>query len=387
MLHSRFLVALALSVFFWVGLYLAVTLTIDPYGVSPVPFSLERINKHKPRRLNIDRLLKPYEVWKREPRTLFLGTSRTHQSIDPAVLDRTRFAPAYNASIPASSLSMNVAHLRQYVNLDPQLRTVVVELFLYNFLEPWPEEKRASETLADYLRGTASLFFSVDALWDSVLTVGFNILRNKPHYEIKPGGYFNYPPGHDPSGPFAGYAAGIWKYHEPRADGLRMNRSAFDACREMLDIARERKLELVFVLTPNHAYDDYYIEAVNGWDTVAQWLARISVEATVYSFSQPNAWVYEPVGKDMRYWNDPYHFSLEMGAEMQRALAGTGSAGAPDNFAVRMTPDRIAAHIAERRHAIVRWAQANPDFVTKFNEERSKWEIGRDKGGQKKPVS
>ncbi len=83
---------------------LAFTLLIDPYGVSPVHATIQGVNALKPKRLDIDRLIKPYEVWRYQPKTVFLGTSRIHQSIDPSVLDGTRFAPAYNASIPASSL-------------------------------------------------------------------------------------------------------------------------------------------------------------------------------------------------------------------------------------------------------------------------------------------
>ena len=190
------------------------------------------------------------------------------------------------------------------------------------------------------------------------------------------------PPGHDATGPFGGYAAGIWKYHEPRAGGMRLSEGAFDAFRELIEIARSRGLELIFFLTPNHAYDDYYLEAEGGWETVAQWLARVSAGATVYTFSQPNSWVYEPVRKGMRYWNDPYHYSLEMGAEMQRALAGGRSSDAPENFGMRITPDLVAAHIALRRQGIARWAAANPDFVAKFMQERRKWEDRYAKSGR-----
>ena len=105
MVDSGYLRALALSLAGWLSLYLIFTWTIDPYGVSPARFSLPGINALKPKRLDIDRLIKPYEVWRYQPRTIFLGTSRAHQSLDPSVLDGTRFAPAYNASMPAGSLA------------------------------------------------------------------------------------------------------------------------------------------------------------------------------------------------------------------------------------------------------------------------------------------
>jgi hypothetical protein len=101
-----YLRALAVSVAIWLGLFVLFTWTIDPYGVSPLRLSLQGMNAQKPKRIDIDRLIKPYEVWRYQPRTVFLGTSRVHQSMDPAALDGTRFAPAYNASMPAASMDM-----------------------------------------------------------------------------------------------------------------------------------------------------------------------------------------------------------------------------------------------------------------------------------------
>src|SRR5262245_60037338 len=126
MVDSGYFRALALSLLAWLSLYFIFTWTIDPYGVSPICFSAHGINEIKPKRLNIDRLIKPYEVWRYQPRTIFLGTSRAHQSLDPSVLDGTRFAPAYNASMPAASMEMTAAYLRQYVRLDRKLHTVIV---------------------------------------------------------------------------------------------------------------------------------------------------------------------------------------------------------------------------------------------------------------------
>ncbi len=376
MIEEKFLKHLALWTLAWAAAFFAFTLVVDPYGVSPLRIAWPHVNKYKPKRLNIDRLIKPYEVWRYGPRTIFLGTSRIHQSIDPSALEATRFAPAYNASVPASSLRMNVSHLRQYVRLDPNIRTVVVELFFYNFVRHAAQEEAPPETLADYASNTASLFISNDALWHSVLTLGYNLVRNAPHYEVKPGGYFFYPPGHDASGPFGAYAAAIWKDHEGRGVRMQFDEPAFEAMRQLVEVGRQQDLELIFILTPNHAYDDYYLEKIGEWAKVQEWLARISADATVYSFSQPNDWVYEPVRKGMRYWNDPYHFSLEMGAAMQRALAAK-AAEAPANFMSRMTPALAAEHVAARRTAIREWAKMNPDFVAALETGRQRWEQRR----------
>jgi hypothetical protein len=57
-----YLRALVLSVAIWLGLFLVFTWTIDPYGVSPMRLSLQGINAQKPKRVDIDRLIKPYDT-------------------------------------------------------------------------------------------------------------------------------------------------------------------------------------------------------------------------------------------------------------------------------------------------------------------------------------
>lgn len=376
-MHARrYLALLALGTLAWAVLFFGFTLLVDPYGVSPLKVPFTKLNAYKPRRVDIDRVIKPYEVWRHQPKTVFLGTSRIHQSIDPAALDGTRFAPAYNASIPASSLGLNISHLQQYLDLDPQLRTVVVELFLYNFLGQGQEHP--PKDFQEYLRNSLNLFISADTLWAAVQTVGYNLTRTRPAFEISPRGNYSYPPGHNAKPPFDGYAAGIWKYHATRAKGMVLHEPAFDAVRALIDLARSRNVEILFVLSPNHAYDDYYIEAIGAWGTVQEWIARLAgMGATVYSFSQPNDWVYEPVSERMRYWHDPYHFSLEMGRGIQQVLAGRPGSDLPANFAMRLTPGDVPAHVAGRSAAVRAWAAANPGFVTAFHEEKRRFERGQ----------
>jgi hypothetical protein len=374
MVQPRYLAALAFGAFLWGGLFLAFTWIIDPYGISPIRVSWHGVNQYKPKRRDIDRLIKPYEVWKYQPRTVFLGTSRIQQSIDPSVLDETPYAPAYNASIPANSLAMNVSYLRQYVRLDHQLRTVVVELFLSNFLGQ--QQEHASETFVEYARNAATLFLSADTLWASMQTLRYNRTISEPCHEITAGGYLYYPPGHNSQLPFDRFPAAIWKLKEGM--GSQLDESAFDSLRELISISREYDLKLIFVLTPNHAYDDFYLESTDAWKLVEEWLRRLSAEeAAIYSFSQPNAWVYEPVRTGMRHWYDPYHFSLEMGRAMQLALIGRKDNDTPKDFMVRLTPGMVPGHVESRRQAIRLWTMNNPQFAANVREERRKYAIAR----------
>jgi hypothetical protein len=242
--------ALASGVAIWLALFLVFTWTIDPYGVSPVRLSLQGINAIKPKRVDIDRLIKPYEVWRHQPRTLFLGTSRVHQSIDPAVLDGTRFAPAYNASMPAGSMDMHAAYLRQYIQLDPNLRTVIVELFLPNFIGgpaglgygTWPE----------FIRNAVTLFASADTLWDSASTLVYNAVSGRPTFQVSPGGYLERPPGRDTQAPFEGFAAYIWSPQVSEPDRATFNQRDHACEQPRADFSRDAKSRLCRLLLRRH---------------------------------------------------------------------------------------------------------------------------------------
>jgi hypothetical protein len=371
MVESGYLRALALSVVAWLGLYLIFTWTVDPYGVSPIRFSVQGVNALKPKRLDIDRLIKPYEVWRYQPRTIFLGTSRAHQSLDPSVLDGTRFAPAYNASMPAGSMDMNAAYLRQYVRLDRNLHTVIVELFLPSFIGA-PNGLR-SGTWSEFASSTVTLFVSADALWDSIATMAYNIASGRPAFQIEPRGHLYRPPGRDTKGPFDRFANYIWSSQVSEPDKATFDEAAFDSVLEIVEIARANGLELIFLLGPSHAYADYYYDSIGAWAVIEEWLTRLSGRATVYSFSQPNDWVDEPISPRMMYWHDTFHYSLTMGRGMLASLGGLPASGLPDNFMERLTPERVVSHIERRRAAARRWAQDNPSLVAQFEEARRKW--------------
>jgi hypothetical protein len=368
---ARYLRALALSLAAFLGLFVVFTWIIDPYGVSPIHLELPGINTWKPKRVHIDRLIKPYEVWRFQPRTIFLGTSRAHQSLDPFVLDGTRFAPAYNASMPAGSMEMNAAYLRQYVRLDRNLHTIIVELFLPSFIGA-PNDLKVG-TWSEFASNTVMLFASADTLWDSIATLAYNAASGRPTFQIEPGGHLYRPPERETQGPFDRFASYIWSSQVSNPDKATFNEAAFDAILEIIEIARANGLELIFLLGPSHGYADYYYDSIGAWGVIEEWLTRLSGRATIYSFSQPNDWVNEPISPRMTYWYDTFHYSLAMGRGMLASLAGLPTLGLPDNFMERLTPDRVASHVERRRDAVRRWAQANPSFVTQFEEARRKW--------------
>ncbi len=124
---------LALMASTWVFAALAVaafTLLVDAIGISPVRVAIAGFNAWKPLRQDYDWIAKRYDVWLNQPTTIFMGSSRIKQSIDPKLFAGTGFAPVYNGGINGSaSFQETRAYLQDYLRADQNLHHIFIEVF------------------------------------------------------------------------------------------------------------------------------------------------------------------------------------------------------------------------------------------------------------------
>lgn len=365
MVAARYVAIFGAAALLWAGLTLSFNWFTDPYGVSPINLSIDRLNRLKPSRINIDRLIKPYEVWRYQPSSIFLGTSRIHQAIDPRVLNGTRYAPGYNASIPANTLDENAAHIEQYLNLDPHLKFVFIELFLYNFILGGREETPKTELAA--FESVAALQFSTAALFDSLATLQFNRVGREIGPYIAPEGYWVRPVRFNTNDTFnAQLFADAVVDIQKRLKTMLLQPSAFSALDRITQICSRHDADTYLFLTPSYPWDDYRLLSLGYWPLLEGWLRRVAQYRNVLNFAQYNSLTGEPVSGNMRYWNDPIHFSLPMGQLMLREFLGDIDAEMVDNLAVRLTPQNVETVIRERRAGLKQWAMKHSDFVELF---------------------
>ncbi|MEM8638649.1 MAG: hypothetical protein AAGG51_07550 [Cyanobacteria bacterium P01_G01_bin.54] len=367
-IQPQYVQRLLLSVIGLAILILGSILLIDPYGVSPISLQIPGINLAKPARLNIDRQIKPIEVWRKQPKTVFLGTSRIHQSINPRQLENTRFAPAYNAAVPEAYLGENIEYLKFYAEIDKNLEFAFVELFSSSFLG----EKEGIKPINKKVVGETylSLTWSLSAFHATIETLYHNIAKKLEFHYIHDGGYRVYPTVHDSKLVFAGFPVGMWNEFDRIGGRFKLREDSYEAFDELINIASKSGIELIFILTPNHAYFEYFLNTTDSWPVVEEWLIRISKKATVLSFAQPSELNYERVSSDMQYWYDPLHFSLAFGDAIQAAIKQQPLSSTSADFMVRLTPEIVPDIIQKRKNAIEVWAQQNSEFVDEFERAR-----------------
>jgi hypothetical protein len=372
MIDRGYLGAFALSVVLLFAGFIALTWVVDPYGVSPLRLAWPGINTVKPKRLAIDRLIKPFEVWRYQPRTAFLGTSRFHEGINPAELDGSRFAPAFNASIPGASLAEMSALLEELFRLDRDLHTVFMELFLYNFesAQPVPAPKPPYAFLQD----VAPLFLGASAVPDSLQTLFINV-SGRPAAFVAPAG--QWVPARNERFAFheASAIAYYVKEHSTNLKGVALELQAFAVLDRIVALCRQNDARLFLMIAPSHPWDEYRLWSFGHWPLLEDWVRRLSAYQNVISFAQYNAMVAEPVTSEMRYWYDTLHFNDRLGHLMLRAFLGVDDPGIPSNLLRKVTPASVESVLHERRVGIIRWIGENPEYPAAF--ERAKGRMGK----------
>ncbi len=362
MIQRRYPLFLVIGICLWLVLFFGITWFIDPYGVSPVNLSIEGFNRIKPKRLDIDRLIKPYEVWRYQPRTIFIGTSRIHQSLNPRVLDNTMFAPAYNASIPAAELSENLSDIKQYIKINKKLRVIIMELFFYNFTRPQIELREKG--FMDLIANSISLQFGASVFYDGVLTSQYNLLGREEGAYIHRDGYWVRPEGFNTKAAFNSdlYVNSVILIHK-NISSMIVQPTAVDTLKHIVEICAENQIKLILVIGPAYPWDDYRLYSLGYWDVLEEWYRTISKFDVVYDFSKYNDFTKERVSKKMIYWNDPLHFSMNMGDRMLDALANNKGG---ETFGTEIDIDRVEKVLDLKFKGLKEWIAENSEFVESF---------------------
>jgi hypothetical protein len=368
MIHPHFLRWLSGSVVAVAVLALGFIWTIDPYGVSPIRIELPGVNALKPKRVDIDRLIKPYETWWRQPRTVFLGTSRIHQSFDPALLQGTMYAPAYNASVPGATIAENVSLLEQYIKTDKNLKYVFFELFLYMMIIP-TFDIPTKGGISDIVAALPTLHFSTSAALDSVTSLQYNRTSSVRPQSISEGGYGRHGDDFDPSLHFIAQAYSQFVLGEnKKVPNMRLEKATLEALKRAQALCDQRGIKLTFILAPNYPWDDYRLLSTGYWHLVRDLYDFVADLPDVLSFSQFNELTSEPAGA-MKFWYDPFHFSRLMGARILDGLAGRNE-GLPKDFMLPINRQTVDYALEARWEGLRDWIKSNADFPAIFDATR-----------------
>lgn len=380
-------------------------LVVDPFAMYRLS-TRDGLNSYKPATFTRMRLFKAYEVRQVAPRTIILGSSRSHLGFSCAHAGlRALDGPCYNLAFDGALPREMRAYLEHAARIAP-LRTVVLGLDSFHLVNG-PSSTRpdfdgrvlyseAAPRAATWVTGDLRLLTTWDTLRTSVETV-------QRQHEASPGWFA--PDGQRLGEVFFHTAEPTFIADGPRAyfdsidrqeiadqtpapdvpngsaappDAPQMH--ALDDVRSIVRFCLERGIDLRILLTPSHVHQYEIARAVGAWPRIVQskrdLVTLLDEEAARTGRPAPPLWDFlryssvtteTPPATGSRdefqfYW-DSSHFKQVVGDAVLDRVTGAAAPRGPADLGDRLTAANIDAELAAQDVARVSYARTRADDV------------------------
>jgi hypothetical protein len=372
MKFGRYLIVMVSSWLLAAAVLVGFTLLVDPIGISPIRIAIAGFNTSKPFQQDYDWIVKRYDVWRGQPTTVFMGSSRIKQSMDPKLVTKTGFAPAYNGGLNGSAnFAETSAYLQDYVRADKNLHHVFIEAFATALLS----HRRADRPFVAPTEGTIrpivlefgvlsdiadmmSAFFSMSGLSSAIRTVAIN--RRQPTAAIADDGFAPIPlaPHH-----FSVRNVLNFVLHTGLLQrGGRVSLPMIAAAREMIATCSRYQVDCRFFVSPLHADVLFAMYHLGLWPEMEELKRGLAELAPTYDFTRYSHLIEERTGPVV-YWPEAFHFSPALGELVARAMTGLRTPDMPQNFGVLIDSKNIETSLIAWREERDNWIAQHPDMV------------------------
>jgi len=389
MRFGRYLALMASSWLLAAAAVACFTLLVDAIGISPVRVAIADFNTLKPLRQDYDWIVKRYDVWRNQPTTIFMGSSRVKQSIDPKLLRATGFAPAYNGGINGSANFTEIsAYLQDYLRTDKNLHHVFVEAFataLFDYrnapaTRPIVATGRTErpETVdfgvVSDIADLTSVFFSVGGLNSAIRTVAANREQGQSSVADSPGDGFApivLSPHHFSVRNILNFVlhTGLMR------SGGQLSAPMMAAARRMIANCESRQVACRFFLSPLHADVLFAMHHLGLWPELEKLKRGLAQLAPTYDFTRYSHLIDERIGPVV-YWPEAFHFSPALGELVARAMTDQRTPDMPENFGAILQPETIDASLAGWRAERDQWIGQHADVVERMRKAEENFRAG-----------
>ncbi len=407
---KRYGLTVLLSALLVMGVTIVLNVIVDPYAMYRLSVT-KGFNSHKPAVYHRVRLAKAYDVRRIAPRTIILGTSRTHLGIRPSheawPVDSR---PVYNLAFDGATTKEMYYYLRHAQAVQP-LRRVLLGLDTYHLttapgtVRPDFDEQLLLDDRSVWSKGKMyladlKLLISFDTLMESIATIRAQDQSPAEWFAAdgqRLGEVFFHQPGEhfQTLGPRAyfdeidkqevGYKL-EWRIPaksrssakqapDMQADGI----TSLGYIQRIVEFCRANNIELLTYITPSHAHQMEISAATGEWQNIengkralVQILAdeaRKHPEQAVfplYDFSGYSSVTTEtlpPVGSrdELKYYWESSHFKDKTGNLVLNRIFNQGSV--PVDFGVRLTSETIDGALAVTRAKQQAYRATHPEDI------------------------
>jgi hypothetical protein len=365
-----------LSIVFLVWIMASVALVtftgvIDSLGISPIRVTIKQLNELKPLRQNQDRQVKPYEGWRLQPRTIFLGSSRAKQSIDPKLLENTQYAPAYNSGLDGA---MDFGEFRDFVEhflrVDRNLRTIFIEIFPTALIGT-PIKPAFGFGVERYANDFVSVFMSWNGVRYALRTIVYNtassvdatskaitlsVTSARDGFEPVVAGTHHFSIKNIPNAIL---------YLKIFGQPPNIDSKVFTDAAEIIRMCKSYSVDCRFFISPLHADVLLAMKHLGIWPQLEALKSGLARLAPTYDFARFNELMDERIGPVV-YWPEAFHYSPALGALTVKAMTGQRTKDMPDNFGRLLDSGNIESEIIASRHELDEWARNHKSFILRL---------------------
>lgn len=361
-------VALAL-----VSVCLAVTLTMDPYGIFNL-VEIKGLNQYRVAASNAERQYQFLRLAVARPEIAIMGSSRAALGLDPRNPVLAEGGLAANIAISGPNIH-EVRVMLDHANAVAPLRRVVLALdfLMFNAWRPDRPElarlEQRSGVFPAYL--LPEFFLSIDALTESWKTMEAGkaaiLLPRRPDGMMEA---VRFPPVTWTSwlDGIGSYVEHSWTEGPDRCFGfVAGDRDALAELAHIIAMARKNNIDLRIILSPVHVtlleglQDAGLGLAYDEW--VRQVVGLAGTDVPVWSFDMPSAITSEAIprgdgsAKPMAGYMDHTHYVPWVGTKALDKVFGGPTAS--DDFGEKLTADSVEGHLSRLRAALAAYAAAN----------------------------
>jgi hypothetical protein len=350
---------LLLSLFI-VALVAGFNYLIDPYGFYRT-VEITGLNQQKEGVRGNIRYVKAIEIALRKPRTILMGSSRTHDGMNPESVVDEKYHPVYNYGLDMARIK-EIKYFLQHAIANSEIDFLILGLdyFMFNKherLNPTFDKDRVNREVS-LLDKFGSPLFTMSSLKGSFETIKVSMKQpeRKEFLEngFRPGqhvffGLKNYEKLHE-------HTNYIFLRPDPKEtlyySKMAVDEEAMRDFEEIIEICLQHSVKLSLYISPAHAdLDGEGLVAAGQYEEFENWKRSVTHMSfarniSVVDFSGYNSITTEEVKTPMNNYWDSSHFKENVGDMILRRL--TSSAPSRE-FGVLLTPSTIEEHLRANR--------------------------------------
>lgn len=377
--HRRFNLTVSLVVSLLLLAIYIFNISVDPYGIFHSQ-TFVGINAAKPQKFKHDMLVNAVEVIYREPKIIFLGSSRVQWGLMTRHKGLASNKKVYNLALQGVNMYEARRYFEHALLNQPNLEQVIIgldELMFSEFVENRPDfnEMRLDKRHLTW-NDAISTVFSMDALYASQETITLSLRKPTSisigDFDVKPNVFHNGSLDLNTSIPIPGSVDNfennlLNRVDVNRADHrysvYRFSQENLNHFKTIVETCKQKGIDLKVFISPEHAALFEIMNFVRFQTEIENWKRAIADITPVWDFSGYNSITTEVISGDMKYYLDSSHYSPHTGRLILNRLLSYQTETVPDDFGVLMTPANIESHLSTVRGDREIWARNHPDLV------------------------